>query len=106
MFKAKTFSLAEAYAVYNGRVIKLIAEKRVSFLQNSFKQAGVGIKARSIQNSVFCSEKLRDFFFKIFVYRRSTTNKPHACHSISVLFNACDCGFFKFFARGEAKIIV
>ena len=91
---AVTLRFAKSHTIYNRSMVQRIRNNSIFFIQQRFKNTTIGIKAGSIQNSIFRSEKTCNRCFQLFMNVLRSTNKPHRRNTVTVCIQSFLGSFF------------
>ena len=103
---AETLRFTQAHAVDDRRMVQRIRDNSVFRPQQRFKQAAVGIKARGVENRVFHTEEIRQFFLKLLMRVLGTADEAHRGHPEAVAVHAGFRRGDQFRVVRQAQIVV
>ena len=106
MCKTKAFCLAQAHPIDDGRMVEGIADDGIVFIQQGFKQAGIGIKTRAIQNGILGTEKFGNRSLQLLMQVLRAADKANRCHAEAVIPQGLYSGINNVFVIGQAQIVV
>ena len=65
-------------------MVQRIRNDRIFFTKQGLKYTAVSIKSGSIEDGIFCSEELGNFFFQLFMDILCAADKTNAAHTIAM----------------------